>query len=184
MRKSMARARSDKVEDMIANWNEACVARDWSSCQWPGRSNETGKGKHTVSTGKPRTKTISDSLKDTVSVLWLPFSVVQLNEVHLEATSDHTQDGEHTAPAPFKSCQGDFLDWPWVSLRLHSGLSIIAVDRTAMKRCVLTVEHDNNSRKKNTLNEKNLWALSNWLARYSIRPWRWYLPSVLASCFT
>ena len=41
---------------------------------------------------------------------WLPFTAVHLNEAHLEATSDHTQDGKHTAPAPFESYQGDLLD--------------------------------------------------------------------------
>lgn len=42
--------------------------------------------------------------------LWLPFTVVHLNEVHLEATSDHTQDEKHKAFTPFKSYQGDLLD--------------------------------------------------------------------------
>lgn len=76
-------------------------------------------GKHTVSMSDSNRGELKSRAKDKDNIrftqryclgLWLPFSAVQLNGVHLEATSDHTQDRKHTAPAPLKSYQGDLLD--------------------------------------------------------------------------
>lgn len=94
---------------------------DSDSCLCPGRSN-----KNTVNANRfrvrvePRTRIISNSPTDTVSVcgcisehfIWMKFL--------LEATSDHTLDPGHAAPAPFKSYQGDLLNWPWGSLHWQS----------------------------------------------------------------
>lgn len=74
------------------------------------------KGKHAVLMSGSSGGELKSRAKDKDNIrftqryclaLWLPLTAVHLNETHLEATSDHTQDGKHTSPAPFQSNQGD-----------------------------------------------------------------------------
>lgn len=158
-------------------WNIRSKANTQFGCQIPTRASRKAK---------PRTKTISDSLRDTVSVYdcfslrftWMKF-------IWKPQVTTHKTESKRL-PLHLSHIKGiNLIDHEFlldsIQLFYHCGLS--SWGRAAVKRCVLTGELATTV-ERNIAAWEEFVSLSNGLACYSTLPSRQHRLSVLASCFS